>query len=102
MILSFIQDTDSDFSRQAELIAPHLNAPNKDHSEKENDPVNDTGENSANETDKEQTGSEKTDRNKEPDRIQYSYDNSFESKYVHFKEKIEKDRLTWETFYNRK
>lgn len=34
--------------------------------------------------------------------LNYSYENSFESKYLHFKEKIEKDRLAWETLAGRK
>lgn len=38
----------------------------------------------------------------EPERIDYSFDSSFESKYVHFKEKIERDRLAWETLANKK
>ncbi len=38
----------------------------------------------------------------EPERIDYSYDSSFESKYVHFKEKIEKDRLAWEILAGKK
>jgi hypothetical protein len=38
----------------------------------------------------------------EPERIDYSFDNSFESKYIHFKKKIEKDRLAWETLAGKK
>lgn len=34
--------------------------------------------------------------------LNYTYENSFESKYLHFKEKIEKDRLAWETLAGRK
>ena len=39
---------------------------------------------------------------KESKVLDYSYENSFESKYLHFKEKIEKDRLAWETLAGRK
>lgn len=39
---------------------------------------------------------------KETKVLDYSYENSFESKYLHFKEKIEKDRLAWETLAGRK
>lgn len=34
--------------------------------------------------------------------LNYTYENSFESKYLHFKEKIERDRLAWETLAGRK
>lgn len=102
MILSFIQDIDGTMTQQAQLNAQQISVPYVHIPETDNKPDMNTEENPVNENNAEQTVSQNTNRNKEPDRIQYSYDNSFESKYVHFKEKIEKDRLAWETFANRK
>lgn len=42
------------------------------------------------------------DMMKEPDQLDFSFENSFESKYLQFKEKIEKDRLAWEILGKKK